>query len=956
MSALKRTGLVVLCAAALLVAALSVRDGDPGGEHADPRELAVYDSVGVRLSLPDVGTPEAGRGPRGLGFGPAPLAASSDPLFRAAQELSDGRFDRAIGLLERALESDSEDPELNAALSAAYLARGLDAQGDSEGARAADLAEALDRIGRDPADLPSLFNRALALEALYCYRMAAQVWESYLERDPDTRWGGVAAESLDVVRRRLEALDPESIENQDVGPAGDPSTTPGLAEIREGRLALRARGPEEALAHFLRARESIPEENLALLGWVEIGIARVEHLEQDLDAAEARALRVLEESAGLGDSRLEGEALWILESLQLGGLSLEMSLSYARARYELGRREDLPDVRASAAFKLSRVLDELGAPEEAWRYRMESLRGYEELGWGEHMAVALGNSAFALARQGRFSAAADLASEVIARDREIGGPDEAVNLVDGLWIRAANRVRAGDSEGALADVIEADGYLERIESPSLQDRYWLNLRTVEGRALQGSNPEHAGEVFTLSLDRLRELGYEYGQAEILLERARSLRSLGRTRDAARDLDSAYRTILRQRERIDTLPLRVSFFDLQTDLADEMVSVAVETGDPESSLRVASSAKGLLFRDPEAASEDLDTSGLQSPLETDELLVAYWVLPDELLIWTRRGERNLALHRRSLRREELSETISRFEEPLRRGAPAEAAAASEAFEALLGPIREEMSGVRRLTIVPDRSTRSVAWAALRDRETGARVLDRFVVNLRTSEPGGRHEPPAGPESALTDGLLAIGDPDVEGTWAPLPEARREVAGLAGQFGTATVLIGEEATRSRFVESLRGVTVVHVAAHFQASNDPWATRIVLASGAEAGEPSDLEGIAAREIATLDLSSLRLAVLSGCATGREGRASLEGTYSMAGAFLAAGADEVVASLWPVDDRMTADLMAELYSRLLAGTETDVALREAQRAISQRNPGRSDWAAFQLISSGGPRGPISD
>jgi CHAT domain-containing protein len=67
----------------------------------------------------------------------------------------------------------------------------------------------------------------------------------------------------------------------------------------------------------------------------------------------------------------------------------------------------------------------------------------------------------------------------------------------------------------------------------------------------------------------------------------------------------------------------------------------------------------------------------------------------------------------------------------------------------------------------------------------------------------------------------------------------------------------------------------------------------------------------------------------------------------FMHAGASSVVASLWEVDDRATAELMKLFYTNMLQhGMKTGEALRAAQNSIRQRPEWRSPhyWAAFTL------------
>ena len=72
---------------------------------------------------------------------------------------------------------------------------------------------------------------------------------------------------------------------------------------------------------------------------------------------------------------------------------------------------------------------------------------------------------------------------------------------------------------------------------------------------------------------------------------------------------------------------------------------------------------------------------------------------------------------------------------------------------------------------------------------------------------------------------------------------------------------------------------------------------------------------------------------------------------AFLSAGAAHVVATLWPVEDRATADLMTRFYERFTAGTDAIGALAAAQRALLAA-PATAHpfyWAGF--VSVGGRR-----
>src|SRR5262249_33699748 len=94
-----------------------------------------------------------------------------------------------------------------------------------------------------------------------------------------------------------------------------------------------------------------------------------------------------------------------------------------------------------------------------------------------------------------------------------------------------------------------------------------------------------------------------------------------------------------------------------------------------------------------------------------------------------------------------------------------------------------------------------------------------------------------------------------------------------------------------------------------------------------------------------SADLVVLSACQTGLGKEVRGEGLMGLTRAFLYAGAPRVVVSLWNVNDRATAGLMAELYRKILREARPPAAaLREAQAELQKQKRWQSPyyWAAF--------------
>lgn len=94
-----------------------------------------------------------------------------------------------------------------------------------------------------------------------------------------------------------------------------------------------------------------------------------------------------------------------------------------------------------------------------------------------------------------------------------------------------------------------------------------------------------------------------------------------------------------------------------------------------------------------------------------------------------------------------------------------------------------------------------------------------------------------------------------------------------------------------------------------------------------------------------------LSACRTGLGKLLRGEGMIGLTRAFQYAGADNVVVSLWNVNDIATAELMKAFYRNLTRGLPKDEALRQAKLQLlrgKQRTWGHPYfWAAFVLVGA---------
>jgi CHAT domain-containing protein len=270
--------------------------------------------------------------------------------------------------------------------------------------------------------------------------------------------------------------------------------------------------------------------------------------------------------------------------------------------------------------------------------------------------------------------------------------------------------------------------------------------------------------------------------------------------------------------------------------------------------------------------------------------------------------------------------------------------------LIGPARRAgaLSGVERLIIVPHTVLNYLPFAALRDGATGRYLVEDFVL---------LHLPMAAVLPLLREREGRIIEGVRASSFAPfsssLPFTRAETRAIRNTLRTSRQLVGRRATESRFREALSRGDVVHAATHGVLNpRNPMFSRIELARGS--GDRSRNDGrLEVHELLSISITS-PLVFLSGCETGVGAAWSTqyargEDYATLAQAFLYAGARNVVATLWRIEDEGAAAFAAEFYPRL-ADLGPAGALAAAQRAMVLRESYSAPhyWASYQIAGAG--------
>jgi CHAT domain-containing protein len=187
---------------------------------------------------------------------------------------------------------------------------------------------------------------------------------------------------------------------------------------------------------------------------------------------------------------------------------------------------------------------------------------------------------------------------------------------------------------------------------------------------------------------------------------------------------------------------------------------------------------------------------------------------------------------------------------------------------------------------------------------------------------------------------------------LPSSEEEAIKIADHFGEmADTFLDEEATEARVKQSADDYNLIHftTTAIFNKLNPAF-------SGLELAGAADNDGfLQVHEILGLQLNA-DLVTLSGCQTALgSGYAAFlpygDDLVSLTRSFLYAGTPSVIASLWRVDDRSTAEFMQRFYSHLKTKPKS-VALTNVQREMIRNRALKAEryshpffWAAFILV-----------
>jgi CHAT domain-containing protein/Tfp pilus assembly protein PilF len=318
-----------------------------------------------------------------------------------------------------------------------------------------------------------------------------------------------------------------------------------------------------------------------------------------------------------------------------------------------------------------------------------------------------------------------------------------------------------------------------------------------------------------------------------------------------------------------------------------------------------------------------------------------------------------------------------------------------WQSLCQPVVQALpGGVHRLVISPDSQLDFVSFATLLDPQ-GRFLSDDFELEYVSS---GRDllqqaaRPPhnrsivvfADPDYDHSPGVsgahLRSGGGDDDDFFPPLPGTEREAAFLLQQAAAlglgARLYRGVEASEANLAKE-DSPYILHLATHglylseddvprlppspegsVSPASQPMSRSLLALAGASLTlrewrrgvfPPTENDGLlSAQKVAALNLDQTWLVVLSACDSGGGEASAGEGVLGLRRGFAEAGAQNLLMTLWTVDDAATADLMEAFYREALRTGDAPASLARVQRAgldaIRQKS------GLFEAVRQAGP------
>lgn len=686
---------------------------------------------------------------------------------------------------------------------------------------------------------------------------------------------------------------------------------------------------------------------------VQYYLALLENLNGSGSEAIQMLTDIIEVSREAGFLNLLGEALWVKGQCEVALLMPDRALATYRSARPVFEQLGGVDNLCGIHYKIASTLIYLGELEKGWAHLIEALGMLAEV--SKPMRVF---QVYMLAVDGALRAGEPEVAGLYQR-----AAARWAATTESLWAQSTAalwgaRIDALCGREELADqkLEQASNWIANFQGSTLGNQMEADRLAVWGERMLLPQPLEG------ALERLEVQNNLVNKASLLCSLAKAYRREQRPEAAIASLEKSLAIYESYRPGLSD-ELRTRLFSNIRHIFDEMISLQLSLGNYQVALDYAEAKRARLYLEQAARAANMaidegnpkTTKRLQALLN-DQTLLIFATVDDGLVVWILSAS---GLRYRTITSDltALEQDVNSFRQLMERRAPLGLieAKAERLYRLLLAPLEDVLPAGKQMVIVPDGPLHNLPFSALKHPSKGFLMTFQSLVIAASANAYAKslvlgdlqhqkhdQKPPR---------LLLFGNPAFDQREFPQlsPLTLDEVNGLKKLYGqAATTVVGSAATRQAFLEQAASASMLHFNGHALINRQFWPRSKLIMAASDNQEASYLS---AAELSELNLANTRLVILSACATGVSSSQHDEGLANLARPFLTAGVPAVIASMWDVEDRITAKFMLLFHQYLLLGMPSGKALRVAAYELQNHSSGSkvhpADWAAFQLFGA---------
>lgn len=424
--------------------------------------------------------------------------------------------------------------------------------------------------------------------------------------------------------------------------------------------------------------------------------------------------------------------------------------------------------------------------------------------------------------------------------------------------------------------------------------------------------------------------------------ARFCEMAGRSTEAETHFRNALEEADQARQQIAGEEFRLPFGALVRETYDDYIAFLLSNGRVDEALGVAELGRAQNLEEAlDSAATIHRTDPERVARRHKAIVLSYWLAPKQSYVWAITSNSVEVFRLPSMKTIEQAVDLYSTELQSLRAVEKTRADGAALYRLLVLPVAHLIPLGARVIVVPDGRLHALNMETLIDGPAHYWIENVTIETAASLELLDRL-----PTDVASASMLLVGDPpSADPKFPRLPKAAEEIGLVQRRFpANCKILQGQEATPSAYETSTPGrYGYIHFVAHGIATRQrPLDSAVVLA------RDGDSYKLYARDILKHRLRA-RLVTISSCRGAGTRAYTGEGLVGLAWAFLHAGARQVIAALWDVNDNATPKLMDDLYAGIRAGQDPATSLRAAKLKLIHGAPVYRQpryWASFVLYS----------